>query len=286
MARSRDVGMRDILERMERAEEDFLGTEFLAPVMPGGIVRVRIEGIVCSLRVAGGTAPGWAILRPTSMDQARIVRTPSPAQVRAYLALFPPVRLVLVVAEAAGGSTWIAIPAHRGDRRIRIDRRARVHLVRDSQPFETIVARFDGSHFWFEAKDRRRSPALAQYLREALRAQVAPQAVHKRNLSAEEREAYGLSWAALEEARKGRVQLRLEVALAHAGAEFSSFVERGDAYTVRYTVDGREHVSTVRKDDLTVLSAGICLAGEDERFDLESLVGVLRQSHRGGWGDG
>ncbi len=267
---------RDVLARMAAKEEEFLGTEFLAPSLPGGLVQVRIAGIVCGLRVEGGAEPGWGIFRPLSLDRARFVRSASLSQVRDYLALFPAVRLVLV-AGPEGTPYWIAVKAQRGDARFRVDGAVRVHFVRDAQPFQTVVARFDGTHFWFEGKDRRRSPAIAEYLGESLRLDRPPDSLHKRTLSAEEREAYGIAWNATEAARKGRVQVRLERALVHAGADLRSFIERQDAYTVRYTVDGSEHTSTVRKDDLTVLVAGICLSGEDERFDLTSLVGVLRE---------
>lgn len=179
-----------------------------------------------------------------------------------------------------GEPDWLALPAHRGDTRFRIDGPVRVHLAAGVEPFQRIVARFDGSHFWFQEVDRHRSPAIAAYLREALAAETPPDKLHKPTLTAEEREAYRLVYQAIEEARRDRVEMRLAKALAHAGAELSSYIEREDAYTVRFTVDGRHYRSTVRKDDLTVLVAGICLAGQDRRFDLQSLVGVIREAHQ------
>ncbi len=275
------MDIHSLLDRMEAAEEAFLHTEFLAPVLPGGRVRVRIAGVICTLRVTGQAEPGWAILKPLSsarLDRALVVDRPSLSQIRDYLALFPEVHLLLV---ARSDRQWLALPAHRGDSRFEITGPVRVHLVTGAEPFQRIVARFDGGLFWFQEVDRRRSPAVAAYLRTALAAETPPEDLHKPTLTAEERAAYALAYEALEAALRDRVEVRLSEALAHGGAELASYIEREDAYTVSFTVDGQEHRSTVRKDDLTVLVAGVCLAGQDRRFDLQSLVGVVREGARG-----
>ena len=295
------MSIHDLLDSMESAEQQFLASEFLAPVLPGGRVRVRIAGLVCNLHVVGRHRAGWAILKPVSMVRARVVARPSLSQVRDYLALFPAVRLVLVArasghpqtspdvppqpvegsVEGSGEGDWLAMPAQWGDRRFQIEGPVRLHLVTGAEPFQQVVARFDGGHFWFQEVDRRRNPAIAAYLRGALAAGTAVEALHKPTLTAEEREAYRLAQRALEAAARDRVEMRLADALAHAGAELASYIEREEAYTVSYTVDGQQYRSTVRKDDLTVEAAGICLEGQDRRFDLQSLVGVLREGARG-----
>jgi hypothetical protein len=272
------VNIHDLLNKMESAEDEFLRTEFMAPVLPDGRVRVRITGIVCTLRVEEKVAPGWAILKPLAMDRAQVVAQASLRQIRDYLALFPVVRLLLV---ARTKSNWLALPAHRGDSRFQITNPVPVHLTTGAEPFQQVVARFDGGHFWFQEVDRRRNPAIAAYLRQALGEETPPEELRKPTLTAEERAAYTLSFQALLAARRDKVELRLADALAHVGAEFASYIERDDAYTVAFTVDNRTYRSTVAKNDLTILSAGICLSGQDRRFDLQSLVGVIREGTLG-----
>lgn len=266
----------DLLNKLEAAEQDFLASEVLAPVLPGQAVSVRIAGILCRLRVDNQRFEGWAILRLLSTSRARIIRPARMAEVAAYLKLFPAASLIAVLRE---GRRWHALPAHKGDARFRIDSPVPVLLTEEGiQPFETLKTRFDGRFFWYERRDLRRNPALAAYLRQALNDAVAPGDLHKPGLSAEERAAYTWAWKLLEEARRSSVEVRLADALAHAGGQLSSFIERDEVYTITYEVDGARHISTVRKNDLTVLTAGICLAGQDQRFDLTSLVGVLRQA--------
>ena len=264
---------------MESAEDAFLKTRFLAPILPNGQVRVRIEGVVCTLRVEGAIEPGWAILKPLAIDRAKVVRQSKKRQLRQYLALFPQIQLLLV-ARKYKTDDWLAIKAHDGDRRFHFGGRKRVvtlRFVQGAERFQNVIARFDGSHFWFEKVNRRRNSAIAAYLREALAAESEPETLHKSTLSKEERYAYQLAYEGMLAAEQNKDEMRLTEALAHAGAKLESYIERDDTYSVTYQVDDETHRSTIRKDDLTVMVSGVCLSGLDHDFDLQSLVGVLRE---------
>jgi hypothetical protein len=199
-----------------------------------------------------------------------------------YLELFPLVRLILVDQRE---EQWFALPAHRADTRFRIEGVIPVRLVEEAQRFEVIEARFDGVQFWYAGPDARWDPALASYLRQELERLTPPEQLHRSGLTAEERTAYVLNYwpryEASEEAQRSREESRLRRALEYAGAELKDYVERRDVYTVTFEVDGQRHVSAVAKKDLSVQVAGICLSGEDEKFDLQSLVGVIREAQDG-----
>jgi hypothetical protein len=269
----------DALKRLAAAEERFLASEFLAPAIRSGQVQVRIAGVICRLQIQPADFEGFGIFRPASPTQANLVRPAKLAERQRYLNLFPLVRLILSDRQ---DETWLAVAAHRADSRFHIEGMVPVRQVEDAQLFEVIQARFDGCHFWFAGVDPRGDAARATYLRQALDKLVPPDKLSRPGLTAEERLAYAANYApryeASEEGRRNREKNRLRDALAHAGAELKEYVERQDVYTVTYEVDGQRHVSAVSKHDLSVQVAGICLSGEDEKFDLQSLVGVIKES--------
>jgi hypothetical protein len=277
MAKSNDVS--DALSRLAAAEERFLASEFLAPVVRGGPIQVRIAGVICSLRIRPADFEGWGVFRPDSHAEARLVRPARLVERQRYLDLFPLVRLIL---SSKQEEQWLALPAHRSDTRFQIAGLIPVRLVEDAQLFEVIEARFDGGQFWYAGPDTRWDPAMADYLRAQLALLTPPEHLYRPGLTAEERTAYELCYwpryEATDEAQRSREERRLRGALEHAGAELKDYVERQDVYTVTYDVDGQRHVSVVSKQDLSVQVAGICLSGEDRHFDLQSLVGVIREA--------
>jgi hypothetical protein len=70
--------------------------------------------------------------------------------------------------------------------------------------------------------------------------------------------------------------------LSLLGAQLVSVHQEGDTYLIRWRDGHREH-TTVLDASLSVLSAGICLAGREQEFDLASIVSVMREAERMGW---
>jgi hypothetical protein len=175
--------------------------------------------------------------------------------------------------------------ANRGDSRISTEGWIAVRLVEDVQAFDVIRARFDGAQFWFDAADARSDAAMAAFLREALEQRREPGQVARPGMSPEQAAAYALVFEIRRQEEIARSRQtsegRIREALAHAGAELRGFAELGDAYRVTFIVDGQRHSSVVRKNDFSVQAAGICLSGEDAKFDLHSLVGVIREGAGG-----
>jgi hypothetical protein len=273
----------EAFDRLAAEEDKFLTQSFLAPVLPGRPVRVRIAGVVCTMQITPPDFEGWGVFRPKSLAAAEFVRHADLGERQRYLRLFPCVRLVLCRQEKGD---WFALPAHRGDRRFRIEGLVPLRFVDDAGQFETALARFDGTNFWFEEIDPAGDAARASYLRQSLLQLVDPNQLQRAGLTPEEKAAYTANYCLNEEARRKTAaeltQERLREALDHAGAGLVDFLERADAFRVTFTVGGERFVSAVRKDDLSVQVAGICLSGRDNEFDLASLVGVIREAGESG----
>ncbi len=273
----------EAFERLAAAENAFLQSEFLAPVLRGDQACVRVAGVVYKMKVEPADFEGWGVFQPKSVDTAELVRPAGLAERQRYLKLFPMVRLITCLREEGH---WLAASAHQGDTRFNVEGLAPVRLTEEVDQFDTIQTRFDGQSFWFDSVDMRADPAAATYLRDALSRLTKPNDLSRPGLSAEQRAAYAVGLLTKEAFRKQqeaeRTERRIRDALDHAGAELLGFLERRDSYRVTYRIGRQRHVTAVNKRDLTVQVAGICLAGRDRDFDLSSLVGVIREGEREG----
>jgi len=265
--------MNDIFNKLAAAEEKFFNAEFLSPVLRGHPVRVRIAGITVELRVRPRNFEGWGIFRANDQKTARFVREPNMTEKREYLDLYP--RFSMIVCQR--GNRVLAILANK-DARMEIQGQVPILLPEEIQFFDTIDVRFDGANFWFDGQAMYRSPRIAAAMRDALTNEVEPKDLEVNGISKEERLAYTIAHLRDIESKKDREEERIKEALERGGATYRSYVDRANTYTIVYEVDGQRHTSTVDKDTLEVSSAGICLSGQDRRFDLQSLVGVMREA--------
>jgi len=288
----------DIFNRLEAQENSLCGSRVLAPVIAGRTVSVKVGGITCRLKIDGKTQRhGWSVLEVVSSERAIWLRAATKVEREKYLSLLPRVRFIAL---EQSKSIWAAYPAHAGDARFQLNGAAPIREVEAGiQPFDTIVTRFDGTHFWFEAPDSRRSPALAAYLRESLVNGIAPVDLQKKGLSNDERAAYALAlYGPADEPElelpsipqfgetdelnpinwRNGVATRLARSVNHGGGQLVSYIERDGVYSVTYKFGERTHTSTVRASDLRVETSGICLSGMDNDFDLTSLVGVMQEA--------
>ncbi len=277
------IDVQKLIGELARQEQDLRGRRFLAPRVQGGRVRTRVAGMVYTFRAQPDDCQGWGVFQPRDARVAQWLEQAQPHQVGRYLGLLLPVRLHLLF--PLHDASWLAYPVNESDARQRLGncRPATVHLVTGGATLETVLARWDGAAFWFEATDRGADPRLAEQARHALNRDVPADTLRVKGLTPELRTGYALA-RDRHGARRVRERLRgdharLRRALAFAGGELEDFQDRGGHWAVRWrTSDGRSHHSAIAKADLSVIGAGICLDGQDRRFDLQSLVGVVARA--------
>lgn len=300
MASKKKPNVHDLLNKFENQENEFLQKEFLAPALRGGSVGVRIAGATCEIKVQPADFHGWGVFQPQSHTLAKLVREATLSERRDYLKLFPQIRMHVC---RRIGTVWFGSAASFGDSRIKLEGITPISFASEIQMFDCIRTRYDGNRFWFEEIDSRADPTMPVYLREAISERIEPEELQKSGLSAEQRAAYELNFWELtgreqpesnspvehEATETGwrsdsedPVRKRLRESLSHAGAELVDYLERDDSCRVSFSVGGQQFTSSVNTSDLSVQVAGICLSGQDQKFDLGSLVGVLREGSESG----
>ncbi len=275
--------IRKLLNQIAEQEAQLSKTQFLAPCVYKGFVRTKVSGIIYTFTPKPRNFEGWGIFQPVTIHSqsqgtsiAELVDEPSLPQLAEYLKLLLPFRLRL--AYSLQGKTWLAYPINESDAKQRIShvKPVAVHLVTEGVAFECAIARYDGRTFFFEELDRRADPIVAENLRQAFKKQTPIEELRFKGITPEMRTAYDLATQRIANWQQKRDEKRLAAALKQGGGNLEKFSKRTDHWLVEWTTaDGLRHTSAISKNDLTVISSGICLSGRDRDFDLQSLVGVM-----------
>jgi hypothetical protein len=293
-----------LLNQISEQENQLLKTQFLAPYLPGGKLRTKVAGMVYTFTPQLHNFEGWGIFQPTSSKHAKLIETAGLPEIEEYLHKFPVIRLFLAhvlrqktqnilpqqtqnvsrqqTENILPEQTWLAYPVNQSvtQKRTGILKPVPVYLVSDGRAFETIIARWDGKNYWYEDIDRRAEIEPVEHLKNALKNVISPKEIPFKGMTPEMRIVYELVAQKTKEFQpefqQRRDEKRLQEALKMGGGTLKEFREREDYWLVEWTTStGENHRSAISKTDLTVISAGICLSGEDRKFDLQSLVGVV-----------
>jgi hypothetical protein len=268
-----------LINKFAQKEKELATTTFLAPVTAGGKVRVSFDGVIYEMIVDDRRFEGWGVFKMSGPGHASLVEPASMSLVSNYLKLLPRKRFVLI--DKFDGQ-WFALPASNSDTRFALDQPVPLRLLTlaTAAPMDTVNARFDGSSFYFDGIERRRDPIVGRTLRQQLEKKIDPDQVRSAGMTPQERLVYRILYL---QRYKEEIPIddrkRISDALRHADATLEAFwydENRPEAATVRFMVDGEMHTAVVNTSDFTVVSAGICLSGKDNDFDLSSLVGVFR----------
>lgn len=266
------------IEELEEMESKVTDLEFISPVFNNEEVVTYLDGLVYKFKIKK-TEPGWYKVRPVNTNKARIVGEADIEEKEKYLKRLGKLRLTLTLKR---DKIFLAVPDKNNKYGLPSNELIPVLLFDDSVlDFDRIIARYDGANVWFESVDFNNDPTKADYLRESLEKHRDFKKLKVSNFTFEEKLSYTLRTAFDKKFLKSSKEDILRGDVEHAGGEFVRFTERSDHYSVTYRVDGEEFTSHISKDDNhKVIAAGICLAGNDNLFDLKSLVTVVREAQR------
>lgn len=277
----------DLIEELGRTSNTLNERVFVCPVYRNRWVATRIDSIIYRFKIPR-LNPGWYRFRPTSQNTAKKVGDAELMEIERYLRIFDKLRLIMVRRE---NDLIFGVPFKGNKFGFESTQIFPVYLALDdmAMDFDEILCRFDGANVWYEQVPMNNDPARSDYLREALSDRIKPENISFQGLRFEDRIAYSIRHQLMleeeerlrkaEEARlMQNTQYRLKRAVEHGGGVFEGYTERGNNFSVTYSIDGETYTSTIAKDrNLTVLSAGLCLSGGDRDFDLTSLMSVIRE---------
>ena len=277
-----------LIRKIGAGENSLTKMEFVSPVFNSAVVATRVDGMVYTFSIPRKD-PGWYRIRPTSTKRAKVLGPAGPEDVERYLRCLDRVRLVLMMKR---DGVYLAIPEKSNKFALPVNEPVPVLLFDDTvMDFDRVFARYDGANFWYERLDRSNDLAKADHLRASMEEVEDPSKIGFLGLTLEEKMAYTLRFSLDKKLVEDRKKTSLKEDVEHAGGKLVRFSEKSDHYTLTYKVDGEEFSSHVSKDPRHwVISAGLCLAGNDKNFDLKSLVTVIREAqskkivHKGHYG--
>lgn len=235
--------------------------EFSAFTIPGASIQATLLGLRINLNVVGNSDfVGVGRFDPHPQNRtADMIRPATPRETDAYLSQFS--RGAAVLFRNKHGN-WIGVC----NRQV-----APVYGVSDYlQEFESARV-FKIGDVWVFGSQSVEYPRASSGLR--LSFENRDHVLMIRGITPDHRIAYVEKLETI-----NRPKITLPDAVSFMGGNLIDMVDRGDGTSlVTYKINATSFTSLVANDTMRVISAGICLDGEDSNFDLTTLIPVIRK---------
>lgn len=252
-----------ILRKKIREEQSFFQREVVAPVVPGGKIRVGMGKFRMDCP-ANPDFRGWGVFRILPTYSARLVREAEPWEKAEYASKFPSMALTLLQQLQEG--SWQAFHQPTKDFFI-------ICLVEGQAIFDEVIAANDGMHCWFVSGKRDNNHNKTLALRESLAGFIEPGSLSIPRLSARDVLLYRLALALNQGEEKDLEKLKIRSAIEMGGGQLMSYTRQAGGFAIKW-IKGRRTFDSFIAPDLSVLSAGYCLSGRDREQDLTTLASL------------
>ena len=269
-----------LISKVATKEQMALKTEFVAPVNGNEIVTASVLGIAYPFEIRKPPKePGWYKFKPIDSKRVKVVGPAELSECEVFFKRMPAIRVVLMNNDKG---FYRGVAVRDGSHGFSHTSAVEVYLVDDyADDFDLVVCRYDGCNLWYERPDQSNDPSKGEYLRSSFAKAADPKTLKYKGLTFTEKSAYAVRYAIDTKVREELRTRGLKTDVEHAGGVFIGMKERSDRYEVTYTVDGHQYTSFVDKTPTRmVISAGVCLSGGDDMFDLKSLITVMREGQR------
>jgi hypothetical protein len=263
----------EILERILAREKKVIGEQFIAPVAGGRRVRIQVRDFLWEC-LLDREFSGWGIFEMAEHGRAELIREAEVFEKERYLEGLPRVSLILFFRDSRG--IWWARDVRRG-------RFVEVFLVEGALIFDSVSAAFDGSNYWSVDLDIAIDPRKSQALRNALDMMTEPESLRISSLASPDRELYEMALSiqrGLEEQDKDASLKRIEKALRTGDGDLLEAAEIQNGFRIKWKTCRGETFTSLVDRNLSVISAGRCLAGGDARQDLTTLASLLKNQRK------
>jgi hypothetical protein len=179
-----------LLRSISEAEQHLQASEFVAPCLPNEKVSAKLGGLVYQFQPEPADFEGWGIFLPEGNKRATLVGEADAQMISSFLKPLPKLRLLMT--SQVNKKSWMAVPADEmSAKRLGKLREASVHLVKEGDLFDQIVARLDvDGKLWFEEIDPLAEPQHGDYLRRSFAKKLILAALQAHGLTPEMKFAY------------------------------------------------------------------------------------------------